>query len=163
VRLAIFYLVLVVAQGFAGALMAPVPPPDLFLVGVLTLLYRLPAWQLVLLGYGAGLVQDLIGHGALGVHALGLAAASLVASTVRSLLSQEGYLERTMAVLAAMLGKWAVVAVLLLWLSDGVVGWGSVAAVAALDAAFTVVAAAVLLPWGFALLARTKALRKELL
>jgi rod shape-determining protein MreD len=163
VRLALFYLLLVVAQGLLGALLAPVPPPDLFLVGVLTLLYRLPPWQLVLLGYGAGLLQDLIGHGALGVHALGLAAAALVASTVRAQLSQEGFLERGLAVLAAVAGKWTVIAVLLLWLTGGAQGWGAVAAIAALDAAFTVVAAVVLLPWGFALLARTKALRKELL
>jgi rod shape-determining protein MreD len=161
--LALFYLVLVVAQGFLGALMAPVPPPDLFLIGVLTLLYRLPAWQLVLLGYGAGLIQDLVGHGALGVHALGLAGAALVASTVRLQLSHEGFLERSLAVLAASAGKWAVVAVLLAWLSGGTTTWPSVAAVAALDAAFTVVAAALVLPWGFALLARTKVLRKELL
>ncbi len=161
-RLALFYLVLIVAQGFLGALMAPLPPPDLFLIGVLTLLYRLPAWQLVLLGYGAGLVQDLVGHGALGVHALGLAGAALVASTVRLQLSQEGFLERSLAVLAAA-GKWAVVALLLAWLAEGSVTWVSVGAVAALDAAFTVVAAVVLLPWGFALLARSKALRKELL
>jgi len=163
VRLALFYLLLIVAQGFTGALLAPVPPPDLFLVGVLTLLYRLPAWQLVLLGYGAGLVQDLIGHGSLGVHALGLAAAALVASTVRAQLSQEGFLERGLAVLAAVAGKWAVIAVLLIWLSGGAPAWGTVAAVAALDAAFTVAAAVALLPLGFALLARTKALRKELL
>ena len=162
-RLALFYLLLVVAQGLLGALLAPVPPPDLFLVGVLTLLYRLPAWQLVLLGFGAGLLQDLIGHGSLGVHALGLAAAALVASTVRAQLSQEGFLERGLAVLAAVAGKWAVIAVLLLWLSGGAHAWGAVAAVAALDAAFTVAAAVPLLPWGFALLARTKALRKELL
>ena len=162
-RLALFYLVLIVAQGLLGALLSPVPPPDLFLVGVLTLLYRLPAWQLVLLGYGAGLLQDLIGHGSLGVHALGLAAAALVASTVRAQLSQEGFLERGLAVLAAVAGKWVVIAVLLLWLSGGAYDWGSVAAVAALDAAFTVAAAVGLLPWGFSLLARTKALRKELL
>ena len=162
-RLALFYIVLVVAQGLLGALMAPVPPPDLFLIGVLTLLYRLPAWQLVLLGYGAGLLQDLVGHGALGVHALGLAGAALVASTVRAQLSQEGYLERALAVLSAVAGKWIVIAALLWWLARATPDWGSVAAVAALDAAFTVAAALVLLPWGFALLARTKALRKELL
>lgn len=162
-RLALFYLVLVVAQGFLGALMDPVPPPDLFLIGVLTLLYRLPAWQLVLLGYGAGLAQDLFGHGALGVHALGLAGAALVATTVRAQLSQEGFLERSLAVLAAVGGKWLVIGVLLLWLSDGTPTWVGVASAAALDAAFTVAAASVLLPWGFALLARSQALRKELL
>lgn len=162
-RIAAFYLVLVVGQGLLGAVMAPLPPPDLFLIGVLTLLYRLSAWQLVLLGYGVGLLQDVIGHGSLGVHALGLAGAALVASTVRLQLSQEGLVERATAVLAACAGKWAVVWVLLAWLAGGRASWGSVAAVAALDTAFTVVAAALLLPWGFALLARTKALRKELL
>ena len=69
----------------------------------------------------------------------------------------------SLAVLAAVAGKWAVIGVLLLWLSGGASGWGSVAAVAALDAALTVAASLFLLPWGFALLARTKALRKELL
>ena len=39
-------------------------------------------WQLVLVGYGAGLVQDLVGSGVLGSHALALAAAALVASLV---------------------------------------------------------------------------------
>ena len=160
-RLVLFYVVLVGAQGFAGALMAPVPPPDLFLIGVLTLLYRLPAWQLVLLGYGAGLLQDMIGHGALGVHALGLAGAALVASTVRAQLSQEGNFERALAVLAAVGSKWVVMGVLLLWLSGGAPNWGSVATVAALDAAFTVAASLVLLPWGFALLERRQALRRE--
>jgi rod shape-determining protein MreD len=155
VRLAGFYLILLVSQGFLGALMAPVPPPDLFLIGVLTLLYRIPAWQLVLLGYAAGLLQDVLGHGSLGVHALGLAAAALVASTVRAQLSGQGVLERALAVFAAVAGKWVVMGVLLVWLSDGVNPWGSVATVAALDAALTVAVALLLLPWGFALLSRS--------
>jgi rod shape-determining protein MreD len=163
VRLVLFYLVLVVAQGFLSALLAPLPGPDLFLIGVLTLLYRLPAWQLVLVGYGAGLLQDVIGHGALGVHALGLAGAALVASAVRAQLSQQGFLERSLAVLAAVAGKWLVIGVLLVWLSGGPVTLAVAAAVAALDVAFTVAAASLLLPWGFALLARTRLLQRELL
>ena len=82
---------------------------------------------------------------------------------MRLQLAQEGFLERSLAVLAAAAGKWVVVALLLAWLAEGSVTWISVGAVAALDAAFTVAAAVLLLPWGFALLARTKALRKELL
>jgi rod shape-determining protein MreD len=163
VRLVLFYLVLVVAQGFLSALLAPLPGPDLFLIGVLTLLYRLPAWQLVLVGYGAGLLQDVIGHGALGVHALGLAGAALVASAVRAQLSQQGFLERSLAVVAAVAGKWLVIGVLLVWLSGGPVTLAVAAAVAALDVAFTVAAASLLLPWGFALLARTRLLQRELL
>ena len=162
-RLALFYLLLVLAQGFLSALLAPLPPPDLFLIGVLTLLYRLPAWQLVLVGYGFGLLQDVIGHGALGVHALGLAAAALVATTVRSQLSQQGFPERSLAVLAAVAGKWVVILVLLTWLSGGVTDLPTAVAIAALDMAFTVVAAMALLPWGFALLARTRLLQRELL
>lgn len=162
-RLLLFYVVLVLMQGFLASLMAPLPPPDLFLIAVLTLLYRLPAWQLVLVGYGFGLLQDVIGHGTLGVHAIGLAAAALVATTVRAQLSQQGFLERSLAVLAAVSGKWAVMLVLLVWLSGGVADLGSAAAVAALDVAFTVVAAMALLPWGFALLSRTRLLQRELL
>jgi len=162
-RLLLFYIVLVLSQGFLSALLAPLPPPDLFLIGVLTLLYRLPAWQLVLVGYGFGMLQDVIGHGALGVHAIGLAAAALVATTVRAQLSQQGFLERSLAVLAAVAGKWLVMLVLLVWLSGGVTDLASAAAVAALDMAFTVVAAAFVLPWGFALLARTRLLQRELL
>jgi rod shape-determining protein MreD len=163
VRLALFYLLLVLLQGFLAAVMAPLPPPDLFLIGVLTLLYRLPGWQLVLVGYGFGLLQDVLGHGALGVHALGLAAAALVASSVRAQLSQEGFLERSLAVLAAAGAKWLVVLVLLRWLSGGFAAPATALAIAALDIAFTVVAAMALLPWGFALLERTRLLQRELL
>jgi rod shape-determining protein MreD len=163
VRLAAFYLVLLVGQGFLGALLAPVPPPDLFLIAVLTLLYRLPGWQLVLLGYGVGLLQDLAGHGTLGVHALGLAGAALVASTVRSQLTGEGFFERALAVFAAVAAKWLVMGVLLIWLADGAFAWAPVVSVAAVDAALTVVAGLLLLPWGLALLQRSKTLRKEYL
>jgi rod shape-determining protein MreD len=164
VRLALFSFVLVVSQGFLSTILAPLPAPDLFLIGVLVLLYRLPGWQLVLVGYGAGLVQDVIGHGALGVHAFGLAGAALVATTVRAQLSQTGFLERSLAVVAAVAGKWLVIAVLLLWLAGGSVTLATAAPVAALDIAFTVVAASFLLPWGYALLARSTMLkRRELL
>jgi rod shape-determining protein MreD len=164
VRLVLFYLVLVVAQGFASALLAPLPAPDLFLIGVLTLLYRLPAYQLVLLGYAAGLVQDVTGHGTLGVHALGLAGAALVASTVRAQLSQTGFLERSLAVFAAVAGKWLVISVLLVWLAGTTGVLTAAMPIAALDVAFTVLASTMLLPWGYALLARTTLLaRRELL
>jgi len=164
VRLALFYLLLVATQGFLSTLMAPLPAPDLFLIGVLTLLYRLPATHLVLLAYGAGLLQDVMGHGTLGVHALGLAGAALVAASVRAQLSQSGILERSVAVMAAVLGKWAVIAVLLVWLSGGTGALAAIAPVAALDVAFTVVAATLVLPWGFAVIARSALLkRRELL
>lgn len=162
-RLLGFYLVLFVGQSLLAAVMAPVPPPDLFLIAVLTLLYRVPAWQLVLIGFGVGLLQDVAGYGLLGLHGLGLAGAALVAGLVRGQLTGEGVLERAVAAFAAVAAKWTVMALLALWLSDGTLVWISVATVASLDAAFTTLAALLLLPWGFALLERSKGLRKELL
>lgn len=162
-RLVIFYLILLVAQGFLSALLAPVPAPDLFLLAVLTLLWRVRPWQLVLLAYGAGLVQDLMGSGILGTHALALAAAALVASLVRAQLSNTGVLERMLVVFVAALGKWAVMAGMLIWLAGGPIGMGRLGAVALIEATLTVAAGLLVLPWGAALLQRSRILQKELL
>jgi len=162
-RLVFFYLVLVVAQGFLSALLAPVPAPDLFLIAVLTLLWRVQPWQLVLVAYGVGLLQDIMGSGVLGMHALALAAAALVASVVRAQLTQSGLFERMLVVLAAVAAKWVVVGALLAWLSGAPEPLIRTVAVASIDAALTVAAGVVLLPWGAALLERSKILRKELL
>ncbi len=162
-RLVFFYLVLVVAQGFLSALLAPVPAPDLFLIAVLTLLWRIQPWQLVLVAYGVGLLQDIMGSGVLGMHALALAAAALVASVVRAQLTQSGLFERMLVVLAAVAAKWVVVGALLAWLSGAPEPLIRTVAVASIDAALTVAAGVVLLPWGAALLERSKILRKELL
>ena len=59
-RLVLFYLVLLVPQGFLSALLAPVPAPDLFLLAALTLLWRVQPWQLVLVAYGIGILQDML-------------------------------------------------------------------------------------------------------
>ncbi len=164
-RLISFYLVLLVAQGYLAALMAPAPPPDLFLIGVLTLLWRVQPWQLVLVGYGIGLLQDLmsLGNGALGLHAFSLAAAALVASMVRAQLTQSGVFERMLVILTAEAGKWLALVPLLVWLSGTVESVTGVLAVASIEAALTVAAGALLLPWGTALLQRSRLLRKELL
>ncbi len=162
-RLALFYVILLAAQGFLGALLGPLPGPDLFLIAVLTLLWRLPPWQLVLAAYGVGLLQDIVGSGDLGLHAIGLAAAVLAASSIRAQLSQSGFFERMLIVLAAMAGKWVVVALLLVWLSGSPESLLGTAAVFAVETTFTVLAAALLLPWAEALIQRTALLRKELL
>ena len=162
-RIALFYLILLVAQGLLGALFAPLPPPDLFLIAVLTLLHRVSAWQLVLIAYGVGLLQDVSGHGLLGLHAIGLAGAALVAGTIRAQLTQDGPLERSLAVLGAIVGKWMITIVLLLWLGGGRVDWGSVAPQLAWDVPFTILAALLALPLAHTLMARTRKLRKELL
>lgn len=162
-RLALFYLVLLSIQGFLAALLSPLPGPDLFLIAVLTLLWRLPPWQLVAAAYGVGLLQDIVGSGDLGLHAIGLAAAALIASSVRAQLSQSGLFERMLIVLAALAGKWVVTALLLVWLSGSAESLPGTAAVFAVETVFTLVAAALLLPWADALIERTSLLRKELL
>ena len=65
--------------------------------------------------------------------------------------------------LAAMAGKWVVVALLLVWLSGSPESLLGTAAVFAVETTFTVLAAALLLPWAEALIQRTALLRKELL
>lgn len=162
-RLLLFYLVLVTVQGFLSALLAPLPPPDLFFVAVLTLLWRLPPWQLVAVAYGVGLLQDVFGHGVLGVHAMALATGALVAAGARAQLTGAGLFERLLVVSIGMAGKWAVMLVMLAWLSGGGVLWEDTAAIAVIETLFTVAAAMVLLPWAEALIERTAALRKGLL
>jgi rod shape-determining protein MreD len=118
VRFALFYLTLLTSQGVLAVLLAPLPAPDFFLLAVMTLFWRLRAWHLVLAAYGVGLLQDVIGHGVLGVHALGLAGGVLAASFVRAHLGQAGTPERLVMVAAALVGKWLVFVVMLLWLNE---------------------------------------------
>jgi rod shape-determining protein MreD len=118
VRRLLFYLTLLLAQGVLAVLIAPLPAPDLFLLAVMTLMGRLRPWQLVLVAYGVGLVQDVMGHGVLGVHALGLAGAFLAATFVRAQISQVGVAERLVLVAAALAGKWLLFALMLLWLNE---------------------------------------------
>ena len=162
-RLVLFYLILVVAQGFLAALLAPIPPPDLFLLAVLTLLWRVPPWQLVLVAYGVGMLQDIVGSGVLGAHAFALAAAALAGSMVRAQLSNAGTLERMRVVFVAGLGKWVVMGGVIVWLSGSVGSLGRAGAVALVETVLTVAAGLLVLPWGAALLERSRVLQKELL
>lgn len=162
-RLLAFYLVLLLAQGLLSALLAPLPAPDLFLVALLTLVPRLGPWQLVLAGYGIGLLQDLTGHGVLGLHALALAGAALVTAFLRAQLSQAGFFGRLVGLLGALAGKWLVTAGLLVWLSGSWVSVLEVPTVMLFDVAFTLLAGVWLLPWAEALFERAALLRKELL
>lgn len=162
-RLLLFYLVLITAQGFLSALLTPLPPPDLFFVAVLTLLWRLPPWQLVAVAYGVGLLQDVFGHGVLGVHGLALATGALAAAGARAQLTGAGVFERLLVVTVGMVGKWAVMLAMLAWLSGTGVLWEDTAAVATIETLFTVALAMLLLPWANALIERTDALRKGLL
>jgi rod shape-determining protein MreD len=163
VRIVVFYLLLVLGQGFLSALLSPLPAPDLFLLAMLTLMGRLPPWQLIVAAYGIGLFQDLIGNGALGTHAFALSAAAMAALAVTAQLSQVGFFERLVKVLAAVVGKWVAMAALVVWLSGGPEALGSLPLVAVFDLGFTVIVGLWLLPWADALFERTAVLRKELL
>lgn len=162
-RLLLFYVVMVATQGFLSAVLAPLPPPDLFFLAVLTLLWRLSPWQLVAVAYGVGLAQDVLGNGVLGVHALALAAGALAASGARAQLTQSGFFERLVVVGTGLVGKWAVLALMLAWLSGGPVIWSDLVPVVVVEAVFTLGAATLALPWAHALMERTSALRKGLL
>ncbi|MEX2502529.1 MAG: hypothetical protein WD336_09140 [Trueperaceae bacterium] len=162
-RLLAFYLLLLAAQGLTSAAFGTLPAPDLFLIALLTVLGRVAPWQLVLLGYGIGLLQDLIGHGTLGLHAIALAGAALVATVVRGQLSGMGMLERVLITIASQAGKWVVATLLLVWLSGVPGAPATLAAVAVTETVLTVAVALLLLPWGEALLEKSKVLRKELL
>ena len=159
-RLLLLYALLLALQGFLGGLMGPLSTPDLFLLGVLTLLWRVPAPQLVAVGYGVGGLQDLLGYGALGVHALGLAGGVLLATFVRSQVSQAGVWERFFVLVAALLGKWLVLTALLFWMG-GAAPFEEVLRVAPLEAAFTLLLGMWLLPFADLLRTRRAGLRRE--
>lgn len=162
-RLVLFYVLLLVAQGVVVILVAPLPAPDFFLLAVLSLLWRLPAWQLVIAGYGIGLLQDLMGYGELGFHALSLAGAALCASFVKAQLSQTGFFERVWLVVAALVGKWLVIIGLLLWLTRTGNPLLTISRVAPVEALFTLLLAMWLLPLAERLMEKSSLLRKELL
>ena len=162
-RLALFYLLIFFSQSFWGAWFAPLPAPDLFLLAVLTLLWRVSPWQLVLIGYGIGLLQDALSGGNFGLHALGLAGGAMGALLVRSQITQKSFLERSMAVLLAVAGKWLTVIPLLVWQSGNWTPLRGVLDVFPAEALFTILFALLLLPWGEALMERDRVLRKELL
>ncbi len=162
-RIVAFYLLLLAAQGFLSALFGTLPAPDLFLVAMLTLLGRLVPWQLVVAADGVGMLQDVVGFGVMGLHAVGLAAAALTATVVRMQLSGTGLLERVLIVVGAQAGKWLVVAAMLVWLSGTPEDPATLLAVAVTETVLTIAAALLLLPWADALLEKSKVLRKELL
>jgi rod shape-determining protein MreD len=163
VQLILFYLILVIIQGGLAALLMPLPPPDLFLLGALTLLWRLPAWQIVLVAYGVGLLQDVMGHGALGFHAFGLAGAVLFGAAIASRLNQSGFAERLLIVTCAIIGKWLVLSMMLQWLGQTSDLWATVSRVAPFDALLTLLASMVLLPVAEWLIERNSTLKRELL
>lgn len=153
-RLGLFYVLLFLIQGFLGTLLLPYPAPDLFLLAVMTLLWRVPPWQLVLIAYGTGLFQDAFGHGEWGIHAFGLASAAMTASFLRAQLSQKGFFSRLLLVLAAFLGKWFVMIPLIMWQSGTLSIGQNVGQVMLIEGIFTLLTSMLVIPWGEALMER---------
>jgi rod shape-determining protein MreD len=160
-RLFFFYLLLLLFQGFLGVLLAPLPAPDLFLLALLTLIWRLQAWQLVLAGYGIGLLQDVIGHGEWGIHAFGLAGAALIVSLVKAQLSQRGLFTRSLLFFAGFVGKWLALTPLVLWQTGTTASIAGVLRVMPIELFFTLLVSLVVIPWGDALMERTLLVRRN--
>lgn len=142
---------------------APLPAPDLFLLALLVLLGRLGAWQLVLLGYAIGLLQDIVGHGILGLHAFGLAAAALAASFARMQISQRGIFAQTLIVTVALCAKWLAIAPLLVWQTGSLVVLPAALQVAFIELVFTLLLSFIILPWGEKLIERSLLMREDAL
>jgi rod shape-determining protein MreD len=162
-RLAVFYLTLFVLQSFSGALLGDRPAPDFFLIAMLTLLGRIPLWQLLLAGYGIGLLQDLSGHGVLGVHAMGLAIGAYVASIARAQMSGQGLIERLLMLLAAQAGKWLTFLLLVAWLAGPPPVWTDLGVTFVLETLLTAAAGLLIVPWAHALMDRGKVLAEDYL
>jgi rod shape-determining protein MreD len=160
-RLFFFYFLLLLIQGFLGTLLAPWPAPDLFLLAMMTLIWRFQAWQLVLFGYGIGLLQDVIGHGEWGVHAFGLAGAALVTSLIKAQLSQRGLFTRSLLFLAAFVGKWLAITPLVLWQTGTMSSLEGILRVIPVELFFTLLAGLIVIPWGDALMERTLLVRRN--
>jgi rod shape-determining protein MreD len=115
-RRIVFVLVVLGAQGAIGVVLpAWVSPPDLFLLTALYATTRLtPLWTLFI-GYGIGLLQDILGAGMLGFHAAGIMTGVLVAGFVRRGLSSESNLNLAISLFAALVAKWLVFIALGYW------------------------------------------------
>lgn len=117
---ALFILLGFISQGLLTPLLSPWPPPDLLLAAALPL-GRTPLWKPVLLAYLLGGVQDLAGGGALGLHALGLAAGVFVAGLVvpeRLESGRAGLRRQLLALAVAFVGKGAAWTLLLAFLGQ---------------------------------------------
>lgn len=153
VRFVLYFLILIALQGAIGALLpSSLGGPDLFLLTAVALALRLGPVPSLLLAYLLGLVQDVLGHGYFGLHAVGLAGGVLLIHGLRGLLMPSPLLREGMGLGMAILGQWLSFLVLTYWLRDGLVTVSSLTGVLPLEALLTLVAYALLRPvlnWTF--------------
>ncbi len=152
-RLLLFYLILLSFQGFVGALIAPLPGPDFFLLMALTPIRRLNAWQMVLIAYGIGLLQDLIGHGIFGMHAFALAVGIFMALLIKGQFSQ-GFFAQILLILTALLGKWMAMTAIIYWLNPKIASdsFQGIMNILPYEVVFTLVVGIFILPWSESLM-----------
>ncbi len=111
-----FVLVIFGLQSALGVLLpSNFAPPDLFLLAALTASARLSPVAGLGLGFGVGLLRDVLGAGLIGLHASGIAAGVYAAFGVRRVLSGESSLNHAVAVFVAELAKWLVFIVMGYW------------------------------------------------
>jgi len=150
-RLFLFYLILLSFQGFAGALFAPLPGPDFFLLIALTPIRRLKAWQMVLIAYGVGLLQDLIGNGIFGLHAFALAVGIFMALLIKGQFSH-GFLSQVLLIIAALFGKWLAMLAIIYWLNPRIESLQSIQSILPYEVFFTLLLGVFILPWSESLM-----------
>ncbi|MEF2277669.1 Rod shape-determining protein MreD [Deinococcus sp. YIM 134068] len=119
----LYALLLVVVQGALSRLLdgSPVPPPNLFLLTAVALVWRFSPVAALLGAYGVGLAQDILGGGVLGLHAAGVAGGVLLVLTVRRLVAGAGAVQAVVTVLAATVGQWLAFLFLTYWLRSDLV------------------------------------------
>ena len=121
-RVLLYFLILIGVQGALSRLLpVAVTPPDLFLLTGVALALRWRPWLAVLGAFGVGLVQDVLGHGALGFHAAGVAGGALLVLGLRKYVSDGGLLQVVVTVLTAVLGQWAAFLIISYWLRNDLV------------------------------------------
>ncbi|MFC6659510.1 Rod shape-determining protein MreD [Deinococcus multiflagellatus] len=116
-------LLLLLVQGVLSRLgdAAGLSAPDLFLLTGAALAWRLkPAWALAG-AYSAGLIQDLLGGGVLGLHAAGVMGGALLVLGVRRYMADSGPLQAVFTVLLAVAGQWLMFLLLTYWLRSTLV------------------------------------------
>ncbi|AFZ65865.1 rod shape-determining protein MreD [Deinococcus peraridilitoris] len=119
----LIYLLLII--GIQGALTRLIPrelsAPDLFLLTAIALALRLRPLPALLLAYGIGLLQDILGHGALGLHAAAVSGGVLLVLGLRKFLSDRGFIQTVVTVTTGVIGQWLVFLILTYWLRNGLV------------------------------------------
>jgi rod shape-determining protein MreD len=75
----------------------------------------------VFIGYGLGLLQDWLGHGYFGLHALGLAGAVLMFRSLDGFFNLAPRLREGLGVVLAVVGQWLSFLILTYWLRNNLV------------------------------------------